>query len=107
MNNNNANAIIFENSGENIKFIQSSAFSNCSNLIELDLLSSTIDIIDEYTFLSCQNLIAISFPSTLTALNENSFDGCIGINANGFDIPITVSSINGPIGITTFNSIPN
>lgn len=107
LNRTNVNILTFENNGKNIINVLPSSFAYCTNLTGIDLLSSTVETIENNVFLNCQSLLSIEFPSTLTALGENSFLGCETLNQNGMIIPETVVAIYGPIGITTFNSVPN
>ena len=58
---------------ENIKKISSYAFSGCSSLASVTLLSNNMSMIDSYAFSKCHSLTSIELPSGLTALGEGAF----------------------------------
>lgn len=59
--------------GSFLKRIGKSAFANCSNLRQIDLTSSQLEVVDEKAFFECFTLKKVQFPSNLKILGEKAF----------------------------------
>lgn len=74
-----------------IKLIQSHAFSDCTELTEVDLSDSIIRI-DDSCFENCQNLRHIKLSANLSVIGSNSFNHCESLEK--IDLPETLKYID-------------
>lgn len=74
---------------EGVTKVASNAFSNCFNLIEVNL-PSTIEILDATCFAWCNNLSSIDLPSGLKEIKTFCFDEC---NLEHVTIPSSVTKV--------------
>ena len=59
-----------------VKFINSSAFSGCSNLTSVTIPNS-ITSIGESAFSGCNNLTSVTIPNSITSIEKSTFAYCI------------------------------
>ena len=59
------------------KFIYDGAFSQCTNLVSIDI-PKTITSIGRFAFFGCAGLTSITIPNSITTLNHMVFYGCSG-----------------------------
>ena len=84
------------------------AFSNCINMISIDIPNS-VTTIGSAAFQDCTGLTSITIPNSVTSISNSAFSGCTGLTS--ITIPNSVTSIGSSafsncIGLTTF-TIPN
>ncbi len=72
--------------------IRSSAFSGCKNLTKVKL-SNTITAIDTYLFQNCSSLQDIILPESIINIYSSSFSGCSSLTS--IEIPKNVSKVYG------------
>ena len=65
--------------GENVEFIDISAFQHCENLKNIDMSKSKIEGIKSSTFYNCKLLENIKFPKSLRAIYDYAFAECISL----------------------------
>ena len=70
--------------------INEHAFSNCKNLISVEIPTSVTSI-GEYAFRDCRGLTSIIIPTSLTSIGDSTFKGCSSLTS--FTIPSSVTSI--------------
>lgn len=74
----------------NIKCIERSAFSDCSNITSIEIPSG-ITCIKESTFCSCSNLENINIPNSVSSIGENAFCNCV--NLQSIKLPDSLTKI--------------
>jgi len=94
---------------EGVTTINSSAFSSCTGLTSVSF-PSTLTRLEQYCFKGCTGLTSISIPSTLKYIGSNTFEGCTGL-AGALVIPegvetISSNAFNGCTGLTSV-SLPS
>ncbi len=72
--------------------IANQAFSNCSNMISIDIPASVADI-GYYAFSQCTGLTEVNVPSQITVFNDGVFSGCSNLQ-----------SVSVPSSLTKFRS---
>ena len=72
------------------------AFSNCENLVTLNLMSSVKEI-GNYAFLECNKLTDFIIPESVTTIGDYAFYGCDGLKE------ITIPRNTTSLGEKTFN----
>lgn len=60
--------------------IKYNAFSNCPNLISIDMKNCNISVLPEFLFFNCINLKNVQFPISLKSIGSNSFVNCNNIS---------------------------
>ena len=73
-----------------VKYVDSSAFLNCNDLISI-VLPEGVTNIEKKAFSGCTNLISVSLPSSLKFIETESFYECSSLNS--INIPESVKSI--------------
>lgn len=108
---------------QNITKIEKSAFKNCKNLQNIELLGS-YDIIPKHAFKNCKNLSNVKISNFVTKIDEEAFLGCESltkitlpnmlesINLKAFSNCVNLKEINLPnsvksIGIKAFENCKN
>ena len=79
--------------------ISSNAFTNCTNLVSVNIPNSVVSI-GSVAFYNCSSLTSITIPNSVTSLGDNAFSGCTGLSS-------VIMEINTPISITgqTFRNV--
>ena len=79
--------------------ISSNAFTNCTNLVSVNIPNSVVSI-GSVAFYNCSSLTSITIPNSVTSLGDNAFSGCTGLSS-------VIMEINTPISITgqTFSKV--
>ena len=58
-----------------VKYIEESAFSNCSGLKSVTIPNSVTSIGSE-AFSCCKSLTSVTIPNSVTSIGNNTFNGC-------------------------------
>lgn len=100
---------------QNGSSVGSGIFSNCVNLINLNL-GKTLKQINAYAFSGCSNLKKVSFPNSVTTILQGAFYKCSniksitlpinlkGLSANAFDYCISLPTLNIPNEVSIFGT---
>ena len=72
--------------------IGESAFSDCSALISITILSGVTSIGDN-AFVGCQALTSITIPNSVTSIGDNAFGSCTGLETVTFESNSSLESI--------------
>lgn len=76
--------------GRQVRVINETAFSGCSNLTSI-ILPEDLWIIEECAFYKCSNLTSITLPGSLTSIGRDAFSNCSSLTS--ITIPNSVTSI--------------
>ena len=68
-----------------------SAFAECSSLVKVEILSSSLTTIQFFTFEKCASLKEVIMPPSIVSIEKGAFDQCESIM--NIEIPKSVSSI--------------
>ncbi len=74
----------------NVKTIGQTTFSGRTDIVNLDLSASKIEIIDKWAFAENQIINSIKFPSSLTLIGELAFAGCYNLTSVAIPDGVTV-----------------
>ena len=66
-----------------LKYINTSAFSGCKQLISLNL-PNTVKYIGDHAFMGCSGLITVVLPSSLTSIGDEVFNDCNSLQSITF-----------------------
>ncbi len=80
--------------GKKVTSIGSEAFSECSSLTSISILSGVTSI-GGWAFSECNSLESISIPSSVTSIGDSAFLGCSSLAS--ISIPSGVTSIGGSV----------
>ena len=113
----NSRAFLFSNINsviipDGVLRIEEAAFSNCTQLVRIDL-GNTIQTIQDYAFSSCSSLTSLNIPESMIEIKSKAFGSCYALyvvrnNSQHFDLTI---GGNGPAnqavmlidkGVTTY-----
>ena len=78
-----------------VKYIQHSAFSNCTDITSI-IIPDSITSIGEYAFDYCTNLASISIPDSVTSIGEYAFRECTSLAYNEYDNAYYLGNDNNP-----------
>ena len=84
-------------SATGLTVIPGNMFWGCYRLTSITF-PSTLTTIEEYAFQECVNLPSVTIPSSVTTIEEGAFTGCYGLTS--VTIPATVTTL----GIAIFHS---
>ena len=70
---------------KNVRIIGFESFSNCYNLIEVDMEDSHVNIIEDFAFHNCKRLESIKLSKTVRNIAKGAFNGCL--NLREIDLP--------------------
>ena len=73
-----------------VKYIEGSAFANCSSLTSVTIPNSVTSIGDK-TFYGCSSLTSVTIPNSVTSIGNKTFYGCSSLTS--VTIPNSVTSI--------------
>jgi hypothetical protein len=90
--------------------IESSAFSNCSNLTTLDIPGS-VTTIGGYAFKDCSSLTTLTLPDSLTTIGGYAFKDCSSLTdvTVGWKTPLSIEDNvfdNAPFTAVTLHAPP-
>ena len=90
--NKNISKVLIE---EGIENIGGCAFAQCSNLIEIEIMSTVMEEICQYAFYECESLKSIILPEKVVNIGDYAFCRCN--NLNNITIPRSVTNIGSDI----------
>ncbi len=90
------------------RYIGSTAFAGCHNLISIEIPSSVTSIGDN-AFSYCSGLTSVSIPNSITSIGSSAFEGCSGLTSVTIGNSVTsigYGAFEGCSGLTSV-TIPN
>lgn len=77
---------------DGLQTIQRSAFSDCPSLLEVSIPEG-VDSIPEYVFSGCSSLVEMDIPVSVTSIGGSAFESCT--NLKSIILPASMTSIGG------------
>lgn len=93
---------------KNLRYINSNAFYNCTNLVSGDLSGTDLVEVGDYAFYNCQSLASVKFPDkgSMKAIGDYAFLFCINPEFTNISIPSSVVKLGlGSLAIRNLQSV--
>jgi len=78
----NLKAVVLSSS---VQIIEASAFANKSNLVDVDIKNTSMQILNDQIFANCTSLAYLVLPSSLGTISSSTFSGCTSLASLYFE----------------------